>query len=200
MSKKEKSVQVKIGDQLPRRGHFFSRGLMALIIALIGWKIKGAIPNVPQIVFVGAPHTSNGEGIMTVLMTMAMGIQVSWMTKHTLFKRPFGTFVRWAGGVPVYRDASHGTVAQMVQLFDKEEKMLLAIMPEGTRDHVRHWKKGFYYIAEGADAPIVPVIFDYANKEVRFDPVFNISGDYEVDLPLIKAIFEGVVPRHPERL
>ena len=200
MSIKDKVIDVEVGDQLPRRGNMLARGFMILILFAIGWKATGYLPNVPKIIMVGAPHTSNGEGVLTVIVSLAMGIRVSWMTKHTLFKRPFGAIVRWLGAVPVDRTASHGTVAQMVQMINEHEKIVLAIMPEGTRDHVRRWKKGFYYIAQGSDAPIVPAIFDYGRKEIRFLPIFKTSGDYEADLPLIQAYFEGIQPRHPERL
>lgn len=199
MIKKKDILQVEIGDQLPKHGNKLVRGFMLLILFAIGWKVTGYFPNVPKMVLVGAPHTSNGEGVLTVIISLAMGIRVSWMSKHTLFKRPFGTILRWLGGVPVDRSGPHGTVAQMVQLINDQEKMILAITPEGTRDHVREWKKGFYYIAQGSDVPLVPALFDYAKKEVHFAGIFETSGNYEIDLPLIKAYFEGVVPRHPER-
>jgi len=199
MSIKEKVIQLEVGDALPRRGNMLIRGFMLLVLFVIGWKATGYLPNVSKIVLVGAPHTSNGEGLLTVIISLAMGIRVSWMTKHTLFKRPFGFIFRWLGGVPVDRTGPHGAVAQMVQLVNDHEQIVLAIMPEGTRDHVRQWKKGFYYIAQGSDTPIVPALFDYAKKEVRFAGIFETSGDYEVDLPLIQAYFEDVVPRHPER-
>ena len=199
MNKIKDVLQVEVGEKLPKRGNMLVRGFMILILFAIGWKATGYIPNVSKIVLVGAPHTSNGEGLLTIIISLAMGIRVSWMTKHTLFKRPFGVIFRFLGGVPVDRTGPHGAVAQMVQLVNEHEEIVLAIMPEGTRDHVRRWKKGFYYIAQGSDAPIVPALFDYAKKEVHFANIFEMSGDYEIDLPLIQAYFKDVVPRHPER-
>ena len=199
MSLRDKIIQVDIGDQLPPRGNALVRGFMVLLLLVIGWKATGYFPNVSKIILVGAPHTSNGDGLLTVIISLAMGVRVSWMTKHTLFKGPFGVIVRWLGAVPVDRTGPHGTVAQMVQLINDHEQIVLAIMPEGTRDHVREWKKGFYYIAQGSDAPIVPALFDYGKKEIHFAGIFETSGDYEVDLPLLQAYFEDVVPRHPER-
>ncbi len=197
---KEKILQVDIGDQLPKHGNLFWRKFALFLLYIFGWKAKGVLPNIPKVVLVGAPHTSNWEGILTSIISLALGIRVSWMTKHTLFKRPFGTIIRSLGGIPVDRTAKNGTVAQIVQMIHEHDKIMIAITPEGTRGHVRQWRKGFYYIAQGADIPIVPSTFDYAKKEVEFMPVFNISGDYDADLPLIKSIFEGVTPRHPERL
>jgi hypothetical protein len=46
-------------------------------------------------------------------------------------------------------------------------------MPEGTRgkdDPAKRWRSGFYHIARGAAGPLVMVVFDYGNRQVRVGP------------------------------
>ena len=61
-----------------------------------------------------------------------MGIQPSWLGKHTLFAPPFGWFMRWLGGIPIDRRAPQGTVGQLVERFgDPDKPFVLVIPPEG---------------------------------------------------------------------
>ena len=40
----------------------------------------------------------------------------------------------------------------------------LVLSPEGTRDNPRHWRTGFYFIAQQAKVPIVLAYLDYGRK------------------------------------
>ena len=78
--------------------------------------------------------------------------------------------------------------------------LYLGLAPEGTRDYTDKWKTGFYYIADGAQVPIIPVAMDYKTKEIRFlKPVYT-TGDYDKDLVKIVEQYKGVVPKHPEKM
>lgn len=76
--------------------------------------------------------------------------------------------------------------------------MCITITPEGTRKRVAEWKQGFYYIANEANVPIVPVALDYAKRQVTIMSPFVPSGDAAADLPRIKALFSAGMARHPE--
>jgi 1-acyl-sn-glycerol-3-phosphate acyltransferase len=75
--------------------------------------------------------------------------------------------------------------------------MILIIAPEGTRKYVAEWKSGFYYIADGAKVPIVPVAFDYGVKSVRIGAPFMTTGNRQADIVELKKFYRGVKAKIP---
>jgi 1-acyl-sn-glycerol-3-phosphate acyltransferase len=65
----------------------------------------------------------------------------------------------------------------------------LVVPPEGTRGKTSYWKTGFYYIAVGAQVPIVMAYMDYARKISGLGPVFLPTGNVEADMAAIKAFY-----------
>ncbi len=192
-----------LGASIPRRGNRLTRFLFTLLLRLMGWRIVGQLPDLPRLVFVGAPHTSNGDFFMTAFTMAALGVDVHFVMKHTPFVGPVGWFLRWFGGIPLDRDRTRDFVSQMVDEFDSREQFLLAIMPEGTRGKGqghdgKGWRSGFYHIAHNAGVPLVMVKFDYSNRRMRVGPIFWPGSDYETELPLIQAEFADIVGRHPK--
>jgi len=157
-----------------------------------GWRIDGAFPADSKYVVIVAPHTSNWDFLVGVALVFALELRASWLGKHALFKAPFTGFLRWLGGIPVNRSASHGVVGECVKAFEAAPTLMLALAPEGTRKGVSQWKSGFYQIAVGAGVPIMPVGFDFREHVIRLMPLFTPSGNLERDLPLIQALFSEV--------
>ncbi|MFZ1375067.1 MAG: lysophospholipid acyltransferase family protein [Geothrix sp.] len=168
------------------------RALGRSYLELAGWRIEGAFPADPKYVLIVAPHTSNWDFLVGVAVAFAVELRASWLGKHSLFRAPFASFLRWLGGIPVNRSASHGMVGACVHAFESAPTLMLALAPEGTRKGVSQWKSGFYRIAVAAQVPILPVGFDYREHVVRLMPLFHPSGDLDQDLPLIQALFEQV--------
>ena len=163
-----------------------------------GWKFEGALPNEPKFVIIVAPHTSNWDFPVGVMALFAIGFRVSFLGKHTIFKWPFGIFMRWLGGIPVERSVSRDRVAESIAAFNASEKLILVIAPEGTRKLVPRWKMGFYHVAHGAHVPIVPIAFDFAERLIRVHPPFHTTGDKEKDLAEIKELYRSVIGKNPE--
>lgn len=157
-----------------------------------GWRIEGSFPADPKYVVIVAPHTSNWDFMLGVAVVFALELRASWLGKHALFKAPFKGFLRWLGGIPVNRSASHGVVGECVRAFEAAPALMLALAPEGTRKGVSQWKSGFYLIAVKAGVPIMPVGFDYRDHVVRLMPLLQPGGNMEQDLPLIQALFSDV--------
>ncbi len=172
-------------------GFLFSRAM--------GWRIEGSFPDIPKMVVIVAPHTSNWDFFGGFFAYLQLDLDATWFGKHTLFKWPFGAFFRHFGGIPIKRGRSASVVDLYVEEFERRDRMVLAIAPEGTRKKVRSWKSGFYRIAVGAKVPIVPVAIDYGRKVLRIDVPFEPTGSFDDDLPLIKARYAGVVARHPDQ-
>ena len=85
------------------------------------------------------------------------------------------------GGIPVDRSKSNNIVNQVAALFAKYDDLNIIITPEGTRKLVNNWKRGFYYIAQKADVPIVLRFLDFKKKELGFGPLIHPTGNFEED-------------------
>ena len=187
-----------IGNHVPRRGNSFSRKFAQWSMKLFGWSIQGELPNLSKFIIVGAPHTSNWDFILVIATAAALNVRISWMAKHSLFRGPMGPVFRWMGGIAVDRKAAGGVVGDSVNTFNKTEKLILCITPEGTRGKVTTWKSGFYRIAQNAEIPILLASFDYGKKVVGLGPVYRPSGDFDADLVEIKKHYEDVQAKHPK--
>ena len=141
-------------------------------LRLAGWTVEGEFPNVGRCVVAVAPHSSNWDFVHGIAVVFALGLRVSFVAKHTLFRGPFGAFIRWAGGLPVDRSQPHGLVEGIVAAFERAEPLWVAITPEGTRKRVPRFKTGFYRIALAAGVPILPVVFNYRRRVVIPLPVW----------------------------
>src|SRR6266850_2408387 len=111
------------------------RPIYILIFKLIGWKIEGSFPlKIKKYIVSVAPHTSNWDFVIGVMARSILKIQrARFLGKSQLFQRPYGWFFRWLGGYPVDRSSSHDMVQQAVDIFNRHERFILAIAPEGTR-------------------------------------------------------------------
>lgn len=190
-----------IGEKVPRRGGIIAPPIGRFIFKLMGWKVVGSIPNVPKAVLICLPHTSNFDGVYTIPLVLGLDLDIKLLGKESLFKYPvLSTFFKWAGIIAINR-GKQGTVLQAsIDRFNSSEALYLGLAPEGTREYTDKWKTGFYYIAEGANVPIIPVAMDYKTKEVRFMPLLEPTGNIDADLAKIVEQYKGVVPKHPERL
>jgi 1-acyl-sn-glycerol-3-phosphate acyltransferase len=187
-----------LGEKVPRRGNAFEHWFGRAMMTLTGWKFDGAIPNEPKFVLIVAPHTSNWDFFVGLWAYFALGFKASFLAKHTVFVGPVGAFMRWLGGIPVNRSVSRDRVAESVDAFNANEKLVLLIAPEGTRKFVPDWKTGFYHVADGAHVPIVPVAFDFENKVIRIFPPFRTTGNRDADIGALKNLYRGIKGKHPE--
>jgi 1-acyl-sn-glycerol-3-phosphate acyltransferase len=73
------------------------------------------------------------------------------------------------------------------------------VPPEGTRSKARYWKTGFYYIALGAQVPILMAYLDYTEKRGGLGPVLQPSGDIEQDMAIVKAFYAPIKGKHTDR-
>ena len=194
-------MSMPIGARVPRRGNAFSRATGHLILWLMGWRLRGTIPNLPKMVLIGAPHTTNIDGVIGLATLFALGIRAGTMIKDSAFKGAMGVLLRWAGAIPINRRSPKGVVEQTVDAFNSNEQLCLLVAPEGTRSNATEWKRGFYHIALGAKAAILPAACDYRNKVITFGPPVTPSGNYEADLrTLLEFYRDNGEPRHPDRM
>jgi 1-acyl-sn-glycerol-3-phosphate acyltransferase len=167
------------------------RVLSVGFLKLAGWKVLGSLPpNCGKSVFIAAPHTSNWDLPYTLMVAFSLRLNIYWMGKEQIFKPPFRGLMMWLGGIPVNRDKSSNLVAASIEAIQQADGPLqLVVPPEGTRSNTRYWKTGFYYIAVGAQVPIVMAYMDYEKKVSGLGPVFQPSGDIDADMVRIKAFY-----------
>lgn len=178
---------------MPRRGGPITRAVGRLALRLLGWRIVGEFPNVAKLVVIAAPHRSNWDFVVALMLKFAFAIDASFIGKHTLFRAPFGFLFRYWGGIPVDRRSSNDTVAAVVARFAAADHLWLAIAPEGTRKVGAPWKTGFWHIARGAGVPIFPVALDRSRRIIRVMPTIEPT-DLEADIRRLKAAYAEVVP------
>lgn len=188
-----------LGPKLPARGNRFSKGLGAWLLVRLGWRLAGDIPDVAKAVLIVVPHTSNWDFVVGVAAMLGLGLRISWLGKHTLFRAPLGRAMRWLGGVPVNRHKAAGVVEQSVVAFAQHEQFLLGLAPEGTRSKVTHWRRGFYHIALSAGVPILPVAFDYAQRTIVLGKLLHPSGRWDDDAATLADFYRCTIGKNPER-
>lgn len=182
----------ELPPSLPRRGNPLTKALGRTLLALAGWRVEGELPDRRKLVAIVAPHTSNWDFVVGILVVFALGLRVRFLGKHTLFRPPLGWLMRWLGGTPVVRDTPQGAVNDAADMIAREDRVLLGIAPEGTRTRGKPWRSGFYNIALAARVPILPAAFDYPAKALRLFPPFEPTGDYAADLARLQALYADV--------
>ena len=174
------------------------RNLGRIILSLLGWTLLDPPQRPARAVVVAYPHTSNWDALYAQLGKLALGLDAHWVGKDNLFRWPFAGILRWLGGIPVDRRASHGFVAQMAAQFAAHPDFLLVMAPEGTRKLTAGWKSGFYRIALEAGVPLILTTVNYARREVGILAYVELSGDPDADIATIAAHYAGRHGRNPE--
>lgn len=184
--------------RLPRHGSSRAQRLGYWVLVRLGWQIRGELPDLPKLVAAVAPHTSNWDFIVAFAASLALGLKISFLGKHSIFVWPVRNFLLRFGGIPVERSQRHGIVPQLVETFAREPSLLLGIAPEGTRKKVASWKSGFWHIAKQAGVPIQLVGLDFKTKSVVFGPLIQPGDSFDADYPKMYAFFAQMQPRFPQ--
>lgn len=180
--------------RVPRvRPNALTRWFGRTVLALGGWRMEGEFPDIARLVLIGAPHSSNWDGVWGFSVKLALGLDVKILGKESLFRVPvMGTILRRLGVIPVDRSASHGVVEQAVDMIRGADAFWFGLAPEGTRSRVEQWKTGFWKIAKGAGVPILPAYFHYGRRVVGIGPLFEPGEDMDADIARIQAWYRTV--------
>jgi len=172
-----------------------------ILYTVLRWKTVGSFPkNLKKYLIIVAPHTHWIDFPLGIAIKWAEGVPANYIGKAPLFKPPFGFIFRWLGGAPVDRTKSNNRVEAIVNIFNSREKFILGMSPEGTRKKVDKWKTGFYYIAKGANIPIVMVTLDFENKKVKVSEPYYLTDSMEDDFNFMLKYYEGIVGKIPENV
>ena len=169
-----------------------SHWLARFLLKVSGWKISGELPVEKKYVMIAAPHSSNWDFYYGLLMNLHFKNEVYWMGKKEIFKKPFGGIMRWFGGIAVDRSKSNNLVQSVVEEFKKKESLVVVVPPEGSRSKVDSWKSGFYFIASGAEVPILLGFLDYEKKVAGYGPLLVLTNDKNNDMNKIKDFYKDI--------
>jgi len=169
------------------------------VLRLIGWRTQVIAPPSSSYVLIGAPHTSNWDFVVVLLLMTVERIPIRLMGKDSLFRGPIGVFMRSLGAIPVNRKEKTNLVEQVAAKFAEYDELIIGISPEGTREKTTYWRTGFYYIALKANVPIVMAYFDYKNKVCGLGPSIKPTGDIQADFAIIRDFYSGIVGKYPHK-
>lgn len=166
---------------------------------ILGWKLVNDFPkDLKKYVVIAAPHTSWQDFPIGILARNTSGVKINFIGKDSLFKGPFGFIFRSLGGTPVDRSKSNNLVEAIVKVFNSKDEFRLALSPEGTRKKVDKWKTGFYYIAKGANVPIVMATLDFGKKQIKISEPYYTTDDKDKDFEFFQSFYKGVLGKKPE--
>ena len=143
-------------------------------------------------VVIGFPHTANMDTVRALTYIKIAKVDARLLVKAEWFFFPMSIILKILGGMPVKRDKTHGFVGSVVKEFNKREKLIIALVPEGTRKNVASIKTGFWHIAKGANVPIICWYLDNQTKKTRWIGKINPGETLEKDLLKIQKIYETV--------
>lgn len=165
----------------------------------MGWRSELNLPIPDKYIIALAPHTSNWDFVMGQLFSLAEGVRCQFLMKAEWFKWPIlGRYFHKVGGIPVQRDKHTSLTDQLAAIANESETFALCITPEGTRKPTTEWKRGFYYIAQKADLPILLFGLDYGKKRIVFDKIVRPDGDVERQMLEIKDYYKNFQGKYPE--
>jgi 1-acyl-sn-glycerol-3-phosphate acyltransferase len=169
------------------------------ILEKLHWKIHFEIEEIPnKCVICIAPHTSNWDFVIGKLVYWSLGRKASFLIKKGWTIFPLSLIFKPMGAIPVNQRKHTSITEQVVEKFKHSDNLQVAITPEGTRKRNPVWKKGFYYMALGANVPILLVSLDYKKKLVNFGKIVIPTGDVDKDMIEIESFFKGVSGKIPE--
>lgn len=169
------------------------------LLKWMGWSVEVSVPDLPKAIICVAPHTSNWDFIIGELAIRSVGRKAGFMMKSSWFFFPLGCLFKALGGIPVKRrNKQQSLVDVMVQRFNAEQRLVVAITPEGTRSRTAAWHTGFLRIAREANVPIMLAVIDYRMKKAIINDMFIPIGDTEADMRAIKQYYKPFTGRHPE--
>jgi 1-acyl-sn-glycerol-3-phosphate acyltransferase len=187
--------QILVAPECSRGAHLLGR----LVMKLAGWRVVGEVPPVSKMIIVAAPHTSNWDLIYLLGAAFTLHLRVNWLGKDSLFRTPLGPLLRFVGGIPVDRSRANNMVGAIVQEIRQGSGCAIVIPPAGTRSRTEYWKSGFYWIAVGAEIPLVCGFLDYAKKEAGLGLSFVPSGEVTADMDRLRAFYRDITARFPDQ-
>lgn len=169
-----------------------------ILYDLMHWTKDVTVEHPRKYIICLAPHTSNWDFIIGQLYAHAEGLHINFLMKKEWFFWPLGPIFRKMGGIPVYRKKHMSMTDTLGEMALDAESFRLCITPEGTRSLNPDWKKGFYFIAQKAQIPVLLYGVDYERRLIQCTKSVIPSGNVEDEMIEIKRYFEAYKGKKPD--
>jgi 1-acyl-sn-glycerol-3-phosphate acyltransferase len=179
------------------RPFLLRRSFARLALRLVRWKTVGEVPR--RGILVGAPHTSNWDWVLTMLLAWDSSVQIRLLVKESFFKGPLAPFMRWTGAVELDRENPAATIKNLLADAETDETFLLGIAAEGTRGKGDYWKSGFRRISQQTGIPITLAFLDGPSRTVGWGPTFMPTDDVRADMDRIRAFYADKTGLKPDQ-
>ena len=189
---------IQIPEQFRASHPILLQKIGKFFLTITGWKFKGDIPRSDRIILVAGPHTSNWDFLLALAFIFGLNLNVFWIGKHTLFKNGFSKIMRKLGGIPVDRASPELLMNEVSHIAKKQQGVIIAISPEGTRKKVERLKSGFLRIAKTTNSQILLAGIDFESKLIHLGKLFQPSGNTESDLLNVHNYFRQFQGKRPE--
>jgi 1-acyl-sn-glycerol-3-phosphate acyltransferase len=167
-----------------------------ILTSILGWKIKGAFPEIKKSVIIFAPHASYWDGLYGKLYLMQLDINYKFLSKKEFFKFPLKYFFIFYGSIPVYKDKEY--IDHIAGLFNNSKELHIVLSPEGQLAKITRWKRGYFYMAEKANVPIVVGYIDYKKKEIGIKRVIYNLANIGAVKNEVAELYSDVSAKYPE--
>lgn len=173
------------------------RAIARALFRLSGWRKVGTLPSTG--IFVGAPHTSNWDFVLTLMVLWADGIPPRVLVKQELFRGPLGWALTAVGAIPTGRSGGGRLVDRLVAEAAESDAFVLVVAAEGTRARTEYWRSGFYRIAQATGLPLTLGFIDGPSRTAGIGETFAVTGDVPADMDRIRAFYADKQGIRPER-
>ena len=178
------------------RRFLLRRTFARLALRAVRWKTVGTVPQ--RAVLVGAPHTSNWDWVLTMLLAWDSEIPLKLLVKQEFFRGPLAPLLRATGAISLDRDDPGATIRELLREAERDEPFVLGLAAEGTRSRGEYWKSGFYRIAQQTGLPITLAFLDGPSRTVGWGPTFSPTGDVGADMDRVRAFYADKTGLKPE--
>jgi 1-acyl-sn-glycerol-3-phosphate acyltransferase len=161
--------------------------LASTVLRLFGWTVVGEVPRTG--ILVGAPHTSNWDFVLTLLVMWRGGVTPRILVKKEFFRGPLRWLLPHLGAMPLDRENPTGVVRALIAEARGGQPFILVLAAEGTRSKTDYWKSGFWRIARSTKLPIVLGFIDGPTRTAGLGPTIQATSDVVADMDRIRAFY-----------
>lgn len=175
------------------------RPVSRALLWLLRWRAVEAHPLPKRCILLGAPHTSNLDGVFCLLVAFSLGFRMKWVVKAELDLPVIGAVLSRLGAI--FIDRGSGSAMETIERhIQGSERFCLAIAPEGTRSKGERWRTGFLHIAQAHDLPVVLGYLDFARREGGTGPILTDLSDRAALQDALQGFYGGITAHHPEKV
>lgn len=175
------------------------RTVSGKILQQLGWEITGDYNGLKKSVTIFAPHTAHIDFFYGKLGYTELGVKFNFLSKKELFFFPMNLIMRGLGSIPVRGVKGQNAIYQVAEMLNNTEELHIVVSPEGWIKRVTQWNKGFFYMAQKANVPIVVSTLDYAKKEMGVKKIIYDISDFKEVMKQINDVYKDAQGKNPDQ-